>query len=184
MAADTTARTYARALLSAAGSDAGAVRDQLVALVEALRSDAALWQALAAPSLDNEQRKQLLDRTVEGASTAARNFLHLVIDNRRLDDLPAIVDEFEQLVARQQNKLDVEVLTAVELPDNLRSRLEQKLSESTGKQVALTPHTDPTVIGGLVIKHGDTLIDASIRGRLDMLRNELRSAPIPRNDRG
>ena len=80
--------------------------------------------------------------------------------------------------AREQ-QLDVHVTSAIELSDDLRAKLKQRLSSTTGKQVRLHASVDPNIIGGLVVRHGDTLVDTSLRGRLDQLRLAL-SRPVPR----
>jgi F-type H+-transporting ATPase subunit delta len=76
-------------------------------------------------------------------------------------------------VREQTGELDVHATTAVELSPDLRSRLEQRLGSSTGRKVTLHASVDPTIIGGLVVRHGDTLVDTSLRGRLEQLRLDL-----------
>ncbi|MCW2971986.1 MAG: synthase delta chain [Thermoleophilia bacterium] len=172
-------RTYATALLEAAGSDAARVADELDA-VAAIATDApAEWAALVAPGLANSARKAVVDGLLADGSPITRNALKVLIDNGRLHDFHEIAAEYRRLVQEQEGQLDVHVTSAVELPAELTKRLEERLSSNTGKQVTLHASIDPSIIGGLIVQHGDTLVDTSLRGRLDQLRLTL-SKPAPR----
>jgi len=179
VSAATTARPYAYALLQASGADAARVADELDAFV-AVREDApAEWAQLVAPGIPAAARKGTLDRFLADSHVLVRNLLKVLVDNGRLEEAPDVAASFRELVKQQESQLDVHVTTAVELSDDLRSRLEQRLSTSTGQQVRLHASVDPEIIGGLVVRHGDTLVDTSLRGRLDQLRIAL-SRPTPR----
>jgi F-type H+-transporting ATPase subunit delta len=173
------ARTYARALLEAAGADASRVADELDAFA-AVRTDApAEWAQLVAPGIPAAARKGTIDRFLADSHALVRNLLKVLVDNGRLDQAPDVAAEFRALVRELERQLDVHVTSAIELSSDLRTKLEQRLSESTGKQVRLHASVDPSIIGGLVVRHGDTLVDTSLRGRLDQLRLAL-SRPTPR----
>ncbi len=173
------ARTYARALLDAAGTDASRVADELDAFA-AVRDEApSAWEELLAPGLPTAVRKGTIDRFLADASPLVRNVLKVLVDNGRLEDAPDVAREYRALVRELEQQLDVHVTTAIELDDELRAKLEQRLGASTGKQVRLHASVDPDIIGGLVVRHGDTLVDTSLRGRLDQLRLAL-SRPTPR----
>jgi F-type H+-transporting ATPase subunit delta len=179
VSAETTARPYAHALLQAAGGDASRIADELDAFV-AVRDDAPdEWAQLIAPGIPTAVRKATLDRFMADAHVLVRNLLKVLVDHGRLDEAPDVAASFRELVKLQEDQLDVHVTTAIELSGELRSRLEQRLSTSTGKQVRLHASVDPEIIGGLVVRHGDTLVDTSLRGRLDQLRIAL-SRPTPR----
>ncbi|MBC7461381.1 MAG: ATP synthase F1 subunit delta [Thermoleophilia bacterium] len=173
-------RTYATALLEAAGSDAARVADELDA-VAAIATDApAEWTALVAPGLSNTARKAATDGLLAGGSPITRSVLKVLIDNGRLHEYHEVAAEFRRLVQEQQGQLDVHVTSAVEMPAELTKRLEERLSSTTGKHVTLHASIDPSIIGGLIVQHGDTLVDTSLRGRLDQLRLTL-SKPTPRS---
>ena len=165
---------YARALFAAAGDSSQAVADELDALSTLAQTSPGEWDALIAPELTDAQRKQALGKVFAGGQQLTRNFLSVLVDRGRLEELPEIAAQFRELVKQQQNQLDVHVTTAVDLSDDLRAKLEERLSSSTGKQVRLHASVDPAIIGGLVVAHGDTLIDTSLRGRLDALRLSLK----------
>ena len=172
-------RTYARALLDAAGDDVVRVADELDAFV-AVRTDApAEWDALVSPSVPAAACKATLDSFLKDAHPLVRNVLKVLVDNGRLDEAPEVAASYRTLVQEREQQLDVHVTTAIELDEALRARLEERLSTSTGKQVHLHASVDPDIIGGLVVRHGDTLVDTSLRGRLDQLRLAL-SRPTTR----
>lgn len=167
------ATTYARALLDASGSDAAAVADELDSLVSSINEHADTWHSLIAPELTSTTRRAAIDGMSSDANPFTRNLLRLLVDNGRLAELPSVAATFRELVKQQLGQLDVSITTAVELPAALRAQLEERLSTSTGKQVTLHTSVDPEIIGGLVVQHGDTLIDTSLRSRLDQLRLRL-----------
>lgn len=172
-------RTYARALLSAAGTDAVRIADELDAFSAVAVEAPVEWAALTAPGIPAAARKGTIDRFLKDAHQLVRNVLKLLVDNGRLDEAPELALDYRALVKQQEHQLDVHVTSAVALSDALRTKLEQRLSTSTGQQVKLHASVDPEIIGGLVIRHGDTLIDTSLRGRLDTMRLAL-SRPVPR----
>lgn len=179
MSAATTARPYAHALLQAAGADASRVADELDAFVAVRRDAPTEWAQLVAPGIPATARKATLDRFMADAHVLVRNVLKVLVDHGRLEEAPDVAASFRELVKLQEAQLDVHVTTAIELSSDLRSKLEQRLSSTTGKQVRLHTSVDPDIIGGLVVRHGDTLADTSLRGRLEQLRIEL-SRPTPR----
>lgn len=180
MSASTSAsRTYARALLEAADADATRVADELDAFT-ALAVDAPVeWEQLLAPGVAAAVRKGTVDRFLADAHPQVRNVVKVLIDHGRLEEAPEVARSFRALVNEREQQLDVHVTSAIELSDDLRTKLEQRLSTNTGKQVRLHASVDPSIIGGLVVRHGDTLVDTSLRGRLDQLRLAL-SRPTPR----
>ncbi len=172
-------RTYAKALLEAAGSDASRVADELDAFA-AVQSDAPdAWNELVAPGLPSAVRKDTIDKFMSDSHPLVRNVLKVLVDHQRLEEVAEVAADYRALVKELERQLDVHVTSAVELSDDLRTKLEQRLGESTGKQVRLHASVDPAIIGGLVVRHGDTLVDTSLRGRLDQLRLAL-SRPTPR----
>lgn len=172
-------RTYAKALLEAAGPDASRIADELDAFA-AIHHDAPdAWYELVAPGLPAAARKGTIDRLLAESHPLVRNVLKVLVDHRRLEEAPEVALEYRELVKSLEQQLDVHVTSAVELSDDLRAQLEQRLSGNTGRTVRLHSSVDPEIIGGLVIRHGDTLVDTSLRGRLEQLRLEL-SRPTPR----
>ena len=171
-------RVYAKALLEAAGDVAVTVADELESLTRLAKEQPGEWRALMAPEHSAERRVAVIDTIFRNASPVSRNFLKVLAERGRLEELPAIAAQYRRLVKEQQNELDVRVTTAIELTPDLRARLEERLSASTGKQVRLHATVDPAIIGGLVVQHGDTLIDTSLRGRLEGLRLALQRGSL------
>lgn len=170
----TSSATYARALFEATGSNASQVYRDLRQLVEAIEEDPRLWETLQSPRFTATQQKQAFDKLYADDRTLTRNFLHVMVDNGRLYLLPDVIQAFGQLVRIAERELDVHITSAIELPDALRTSIEKRMAESTGQQVLLHTSVDPHIIGGLVVQHGDTRIDNSVRGRLEQLRLSLR----------
>jgi ATP synthase F1 delta subunit len=102
-----------------------------------------------------------------------RNFLLLVAEKGRLAEIDEIVRELERLVAREERVLELELTTAVELSDEEAARVVRRIEESSGRRVEATRTVDPSLIGGIVVQAGSQRLDASVRGRLDRLRQEL-----------
>jgi len=182
MTSSSAARTYARALLQAAAADAARVADELDAFAAVATDAPSEWEALTSPAVSAAIRKTTIDRLLAEAHQLVRNLCKLLGDNGRLEQVPQVAAARRELVREQERQLDVYVTSAVELGDELKARLEQRMGEQTGRQVRLHPSVDPDIIGGLVVRHGDTLVDTSLRGRLDQLRLALtRTTPRPAN---
>lgn len=180
MSADSAvARTYAQALLAAVGADASAVADELDAFIASTVEEPATWQQLIAPEVSTDARRAVIDAITGDAKPANRNLLRLLNDNGRMEDLPHVAAAFRELVEAQLGHLDVQITSAVALPDGLRAKLEERLSTNTGKRVTLHTTIDPDIIGGLVVQHGDTLVDTSLRTRLDQLKLQLGRRTMP-----
>lgn len=165
--------TYARAIYEAAGASAATVADELEQLAQIARDDRTTWSALIDPSLAEADRAAVLRKLFADGSPITRNTLSVLVKMGRLEHLPEIGYHLHELVRTGMGRLDVQVTTAVALPAELRATIEERLSTSTGSKVQLHESVDPAIIGGLVVRHGDTLIDASVRSRIEALRTEL-----------
>jgi F-type H+-transporting ATPase subunit delta len=123
------------------------------------------------------QTRQLTDLVAAISGDAldenTRAFLGLLTENDRVSYLPEIADRFEELKADAQNVADVEVVSAVELSDAQRERLTGALRKRLARDVRMHCTVDPTLIGGAVVRAGDTLIDGSLASRLERLGTEL-----------
>lgn len=173
-------RTYARALFAASPADVAVqIADELEQFAQLRDTAQHEWTALLSPGVSTAVRKSVLERLLADAHPLVRNVLKVLVDNGRLEAAPDVAAAFRALVDERERQLDVHVTSAVELSGELRAKLEQRLSDSTGQQVRLHASVDPDIIGGLVVRHGDTLVDTSLRGRLDQLRLEL-ARPVPR----
>jgi F-type H+-transporting ATPase subunit delta len=177
---DPAGQVYGTALFEAA-SDVGRaaeIEHDLVAIREALESSAELRRILYNPAFPARGKKAILLDLATGADPLARNFLQVLIDNGRLSELVDATEVLSARVREAEKHLQVELTTAVPVGNDEADRLRERLAEASGKDVTLSRRVDPAVVGGIVLRIGDNLIDASVRGRLDGLRLALRQARI------
>jgi F-type H+-transporting ATPase subunit delta len=106
------------------------------------------------------------------------NFLQVLVERGRIAEYLEIAAAFRERVARAEARLEVEAVTAVPLPDDLRGRIVDSLQAKTNATVELTESVDPDVIGGLVLRVGEVVVDGSVRHRIEELRRELTAAPV------
>jgi F-type H+-transporting ATPase subunit delta len=168
-------RMYARALFEA-GREEGridAVAADLAALAGAIEEVPELRALLRNPEVDPPEKASLLDQLTEGADELVRNFVRLVTEKGRAGELVEMNAELEGLVAREQNRLAVDLTTAYELSDDEARSIVDKIERASGRTVEATRSVDPGLIGGIVLRVGSFLADGSVRGRLDRLRQEL-----------
>jgi F-type H+-transporting ATPase subunit delta len=173
------ARVYATALYEAA-TDEGRVeqvRADLGAFAEAVAGSAELRQFLVAEETSDVRKKDALMELTEGADELVRNLLRLLVDKSRESELAGVHAGFVELVEEAQGLIHVEVVTAVPLTAPLRESLKAKIESSLNKTVELTASVDEEIIGGLRLRIGDRVADASVRHRLEKLR-ELLTSPM------
>jgi F-type H+-transporting ATPase subunit delta len=168
-------RTYARALFEAAKEEGRLerVQEQLSDFVAAADQVRELRSVLESPELDSRAKVALLDQVLGDADELVRNFVRLLAEKGRSGEIDEIAREFEALVAQEQGILDVELTTAVELSQNDFDDLVARIGKASGRKVRASRAVDPDLVGGLVLQVGSRRLDASIRGRLDRLRQEL-----------
>lgn len=173
------AATYAEAFYQAA-AEAGAVGQvsaDLTVLAEALAPNAEAGRVLHNPQVESRFKKDAVAGLAGSAHPLTVNFLKVLIDRGRLEDLPAITASFQERVAEAEGRIGVEVTSAVPLPDDLREQVAARIREQTGKTPEITERVDPEIIGGLVLRVGGVVTDASVRGRLEGLRRSLSDVP-------
>jgi F-type H+-transporting ATPase subunit delta len=173
--ASAAAKRYARAVFELAQEQhrIEAWRRRLEA-VRALTEIPALQAVLANRAIAGEDRARLL-REVAGGSLDADglNLAALLLENGRLEQVGDVLQEFESLVDAAEGRVRARAITAVELSDDERRDLERELAQRFGGKVRLETEVDPGILGGLVIRVGDHLVDASVRTRLQQLRRRL-----------
>ena len=127
------------------------------------------------PSVSHEARRRLLREiaTQMGMSDHVRDLLLLLSDRRRMAHLPEVAEAFQAMIEQRSGKVRAEVTTAAELPPGYYTELERVLSGVTGKQVVLTHKVDPSLLGGVVTRIGDQILDGSLKSRLSELKDEL-----------
>ncbi|MBN2113207.1 MAG: ATP synthase F1 subunit delta [Acidimicrobiia bacterium] len=174
--ADDRVRGYAAGLLELARAEGavGRVSDELYRIARALETSADLRLALGDPRLPLERKHGIVADLIGGrVLPLTLHLVNLVVAAGHSRDLPAIADEVAALAAAERERAIAEVRTAVELDEDTRRRLAAALSRATGKQVEIRTVIDPSVLGGVVARVGDTVIDGSLRTRLEGLRQVL-----------
>lgn len=167
---------YAEALNAVARAEGSLseVEDELFRFARVLEGNDELQQKLADPHLPVSLRQQIVEDLLGGkAQPATVGLVSLLVGNERTRELPAIVDAMVGFGAARTNRQVAEVRSAIELDDDQKARLATALESATGKQVEVRVIVDPSIKGGLVAQVGDTVIDGSVRRRLDQLRNVL-----------
>ena len=174
--ADDRTTAYAEALFAVARAEGplAEIEDELFRVAQVVRGSDELRDKLADPHIPVAVRQQVIFDLLNGkAQPATTNLVSMVVGNGRIRELPAIVDALVAMTALEANKEVAEVRSAIPLTDDQKSRLADALGKATGKQVEIKVILDPSVKGGLVAQVGDTVIDGSIRRRLEQLRNAL-----------
>jgi F-type H+-transporting ATPase subunit delta len=173
----TLARPYARAAFEyARENNALAEWSAQLATAAAVTGEPAMQAVLNNPSLTaRQQADTLADVCGDALGDAARNFLAILADNTRLSLLPEISTQFVALKSAQEKSLDVEVVTPYELAQETLDKLQTALTRRLEREVRLGTTTDESLLGGLLIRAGDTVIDGSVRGRLNKLAEAMNS---------
>jgi F-type H+-transporting ATPase subunit delta len=152
------------------------VHHQVQQLREAVNSHDELRGLLQNPEIESDAKADLLARLAQGADQEVVNFLRLLAEKGRAGELAEIVDELDTLVAAEERILDVELTTATELSDADFDRILGSIEEASGRKVQATRKVDTDLIGGIVLQAGSMRLDASVRGRLDRLRQDFSQA--------
>lgn len=169
---------YASALFQVvrAEGEIDRVEDELYRFGKLLDANHELKQALSDQSIDKDQRKKVLNGLLEGkVSPHTLGLLGFVVEQGRARQLPQILSELSSLAAEARNAVVAEVRSAIPLDEQQKASLTQALTKATGKKVELKVLVDPAVIGGVVTKVGDTVIDGTVRRRLEQLKEQVRS---------
>jgi F-type H+-transporting ATPase subunit delta len=172
------AQVYSRSLFEVAKEDGNLdrIRDELGEFADALAQNRELSIFFFSPYFSTEEKEDGLRRTVVDADPTLVNFLQLLIENHRLPLIHRIRRQFEVLWDRENRRLPVEVTSAVELDRSVIEALEAGILEQTGQNVELESHVDPDILGGIVLRVGNSILDASVRHRLEQLRKEVARA--------
>ena len=147
--------------------------EELADFAASVREVPELRAALRNPQLDPRTKVAVLDDLLGGSDELVRNFLRLVAEKGRIGQIEEIAREFDRLMAREERRLDVELTTARELSADEARDLLQQIEQASGRKIEAKRRVDPSLIGGFVLQAGSMRVDASVRGRLEGLRQEL-----------
>lgn len=177
MPASASARRYASAAFTVAGQtgDYDAWLQALAELSRILRMPSARSVFLS-PAVPASQKAAAVDRMLPNAPQLVHNFTHILIDRDRLDEVPDILEALTDLVNTQRGIITADVTTAIPLDPELERLVAQRLADRFGRdprKVSIRSRVDPSIIGGVVARVGDQVIDDSVRGRLERLRRTL-----------
>jgi len=172
------AEVYARALFEAARDDEvlDRVHDELTQFADALDDDRNLQVFLFSPYFSSEEKKDGVRRIVSDADERLLNFLELLAERHRVPALFRIRRIFDSLWAEENKLLPVTVTSATELDAGLVEEIGKRIEEQTGRQVELSSDIDPDVLGGLRVRVGNMVLDATVRNRLEQLRKQVAKA--------
>jgi F-type H+-transporting ATPase subunit delta len=165
--------TYAEALFQASRerNELEEVLSELGEFVEVLHDSEELRLFFYGGQIPERQKRRALDGLTEGMKTSTTNFLKVLVDNGREEILEVVLARYEELVKEHLGRIEVEVTTAVELSEDQRNRLKERLAEVLeGREIILETNVDPGLVGGAVFRYGGRMMDGSIRGRLESLR--------------
>jgi F-type H+-transporting ATPase subunit delta len=167
---------YATALLevSRAEGHLGDVQDELFRFARTFEASDELRSALSDPVLPAERRVAVVEDILGGkALQTSAALASFIVAAGRASELPAIIDRFVELAAAEQRRAVAEVRSAIELTPEQTERLRQSLNRATGKDVEVKVVVDPSVLGGIVARVGDVVIDGTVRHRLEQLREQI-----------
>jgi F-type H+-transporting ATPase subunit delta len=172
------AEVYARSLFQVAQEhdQLDEIHEQLGEISDVLSGNRELQLFFFSPYFSSEEKKDGVAKVIEGGNEYLVRFLQLLAEKHRLPVLFRIRREFDTLWAKEQHLLEVGVTSAVELDEETVKGIGKKIEEQTGQRVELTSDVDPDLIGGLVIRVGNMVLDASVRNRLERLRRQVARA--------
>jgi ATP synthase F1 delta subunit len=172
------ARVWARALFEVAKEHdlLDQVREDLGAFVDALNESRDLMVFFFSPYFSTQEKKDGLGRAVTGAEPVFMNFLEALIERHRMPALFRVKARYELLWEDERDLLPVEVTSAVELDKSTVSSIGDRIGEQTKRTVELSSKVDPDILGGIVLRVGNVILDASIRNRLEQLRKQVARA--------
>jgi F-type H+-transporting ATPase subunit delta len=170
-------RRYASAAFSVAArsGDYDAWIQPLTEVTRVLRMPSAR-SVFMSPAVPAAQKVAALERILPNATPLVRNFLHILVDRDRLADVPGILDALRDLINTQRGIITADVTTAVPLDAELERAVAQRLATHLGhdpQKMQIRSRVDPSIIGGVVARVGDQVIDDSVRGRIERLRRTL-----------
>jgi F-type H+-transporting ATPase subunit delta len=171
-------RVYADALFRAAkeADKLDSIREQLGQFADALDSDRELQLFLFSPYFSSAEKTEGLRKALDGAEPEFLNFLEVLNEKHRMPVIFRIRRDFEALWAKENKQLEVTVTSAVELDPSISELIGQEIEKQTGQAVQLQSRVDQEILGGLVLRVGNMVLDASLRNRLEKLRKNVAAA--------
>lgn len=132
-----------------------------------------LSKLLSSPIIEREEKQKVIDR-IFGTEGIVRDFICLVTDKNRINYFGKITDNFNELYYAHNNIAEMTVITSIPLKPQMKEKLLKKLEEKSGKTVMLKEEVDPSIIGGIILRMGNSQIDSSVKGRLEAIASSLK----------
>jgi len=172
------AAVYARSLFEVAKEQdkLDKVREQLGEFVDAMEADRELQVFFFSPYFSTQEKRDGLDRAVSGADETIINFLKLLIENHRMPVIFRVRRGYDELWEQENKLLPVQVTSAVELDKSTVKQIGDRIAEQTGQKVDLSASVEPDILGGIIVRVGNQVLDASVRNRLEQLRKQVARA--------
>jgi F-type H+-transporting ATPase subunit delta len=171
-------QVYARSLFEVAREHdkLDVLREQLGQVADAIASNRELQTFFFSPYFSTEEKQDALERVLDGADEILMNFLGLLIEKHRMPVIFRIRQQYERLWEEENRTLPVEITSAIELDEATTASLGKAIGERTGRKIMLASRVDPDILGGIVVRVGNSILDASIRNRLEQLRKHVARA--------
>ena len=172
------ASVYARSLFEVAHEHGrlDVVREQLGQLADALESDQQLQVFFFSPYFSTQEKEEGLDKVVTDADPILENFLKLLIEKHRMPAVFRVRRTLDDMWQRENRLLPVEITSAIELDQQTIKQIGDRIGEQTDQKIDLSSRVEPGILGGIVVRVGNSIIDASIRSRLEQLRKQVARA--------
>ncbi len=172
------AQVYARSLFEVAREHGSldVAREQLGQFADAVDANRDFATFLFSPYFSTEEKKEGLRKAVTDVDPTILNFLEALLERHRMPAIFRIRAEFDRLWDRENKLLPVEVTSAIALDEQTVKSIGDRIGEQTGERVQLTSRVDPDILGGIVLRVGNSILDASIKHRLDQLRKQVAQA--------
>jgi F-type H+-transporting ATPase subunit delta len=169
------AEVYARSLFEVARAQGklDELREQLGQFADALEENRELAVFFFSPYFSTKEKEDALLRILDGAEESFLNFLRLLIENHRMPVIFRIRQQFDRRWDEENKLLPVEITSAITLDEATTDSLARRIGERAGRKVKLAAHVDPDILGGIVLRVGNSILDASIRNRLEQLRRHV-----------
>ncbi len=172
------ARVYGDALFDVAKEEGKVdeIRSEVGEFADALESDRELQVFFFSPYFSSEEKRDGIQKAVSGASDEFENFLSLLAEKHRMPAIFRIRRHYDELWAEENKRLEVRVTSAIPLDESIVKRVGDEIERQTDKKIDLEADVDEDILGGLVLRVGNMVLDASLRAKLDSLRKEVARA--------
>ena len=172
------ARVYGDALFGVAKEEGklDEIREQLGQFADAVAEDRELQVFFFSPYFSSQEKRDGIAKAVSGGEPELVNFLELLAEKHRMPAIFRIRRRYDELWAEENKRLEVRVTAAVPLDDSVVKRVGDEIERKTNRKVDLSSEVDPDIIGGLVLRVGNMVLDASLKAKLERLRKEVAAA--------